>query len=239
MRKVHELRARGVTILFVSHAVADVKAIGDRALWLDHGRMVEIGETDRVVAKYLAAMVEKDSAYLMLKRRAGTRRAGGPRCARRRWSRPSPISITATATAARRCSASRCWTSRANRCICCEPSQRIMVRISVRAREDVAHADRGLHDAQPTGHGFLGHQHRPRRLRPAAPCRPGDIYHGGFSPGYAGALSGVVFLFAGHRRRHADWATRCAIGSTTPSRCRWAAPKARSTDSCACRAAWK
>jgi lipopolysaccharide transport system ATP-binding protein len=78
MRKVHELRARGVTILFVSHAIADVKAIGDRALWLEQGRLREIGETDRVVAKYLAAMVEKDSAYLMLKgppEHAGT----GPR----------------------------------------------------------------------------------------------------------------------------------------------------------------
>jgi ABC-type polysaccharide/polyol phosphate transport system ATPase subunit len=64
MRKVHELRERGVTILFVSHATADVKAIGDRALWLEHGRMMEIGETDRVVSKYLAAMVEKDSRYL-------------------------------------------------------------------------------------------------------------------------------------------------------------------------------
>ena len=38
MRKVHELRARGITILFVSHATGDVKAIGDRALWLEHGR---------------------------------------------------------------------------------------------------------------------------------------------------------------------------------------------------------
>ncbi len=67
MRKVHELRTRGITILFVSHAIADVKAIGDRALWLDHGRIREVGETDRVVAHYLAAMVEKDSAYLLLK----------------------------------------------------------------------------------------------------------------------------------------------------------------------------
>jgi len=64
MRKVHELRARGITILFVSHATADVKALGDRALWLERGRAVELGKTDRVVAKYLAAMVEKDSAYL-------------------------------------------------------------------------------------------------------------------------------------------------------------------------------
>ena len=60
MRKVHELRARGITILFVSHATADVKALGDRALWLERGRAVELGKTDRVVAKYLAAMVEKD-----------------------------------------------------------------------------------------------------------------------------------------------------------------------------------
>jgi ABC-type polysaccharide/polyol phosphate transport system ATPase subunit len=63
MRKVHELRARGVTILFVSHAVSDVKAIGDRALWLDQGRVVELGKPERVIARYLAAMTEKDSSY--------------------------------------------------------------------------------------------------------------------------------------------------------------------------------
>lgn len=64
MRKVHELRARGVTIVFVSHATGDVKALGDRAMWLDAGEMKDIGETDRVVTKYLAAMTQKDSAYL-------------------------------------------------------------------------------------------------------------------------------------------------------------------------------
>ncbi|PWU12551.1 MAG: ABC transporter ATP-binding protein [Terriglobia bacterium] len=63
MRKVHELRQRGVTILFVSHATADVKAIGDRALWLERGGLMELGRTEQVVAKYLAAMVEKDSTY--------------------------------------------------------------------------------------------------------------------------------------------------------------------------------
>jgi len=67
MRKVHELRARGITILFVSHAVSDVKAIGDRAMWLDRGRMIEIGEPDKVVSKYLAAMTAKDSTYLLQK----------------------------------------------------------------------------------------------------------------------------------------------------------------------------
>ena len=64
MRKVHELRARGVTIMFVSHATADVKAIGDRVLWLDKGRLVEVGDPERVISRYLAAMVQKDSSYL-------------------------------------------------------------------------------------------------------------------------------------------------------------------------------
>jgi len=76
MRKVHELRSRGVTILFVSHAVSDVKAIGDRALWLDRGRVVDLGDPDRVVAKYLAAMVEKDSTYLIHQAGARERREG-------------------------------------------------------------------------------------------------------------------------------------------------------------------
>ncbi len=64
MRKVHELRQKGVTILFVSHAIGDVKAVGDRVLWLDKGRVRELGPTEQVVEKYLAMMAEKDSAYL-------------------------------------------------------------------------------------------------------------------------------------------------------------------------------
>jgi lipopolysaccharide transport system ATP-binding protein len=64
MRKVHELRARGITILFVSHATGDIKALGDRAVWLDHGKVRSIGKADLVVMQYLAAMAEKDARYL-------------------------------------------------------------------------------------------------------------------------------------------------------------------------------
>jgi lipopolysaccharide transport system ATP-binding protein len=60
MRRIHELRARGITIVFVSHAIADVKAIGDRVLWIEHGRVVAIGDTDAVIAQYLSAMTEKE-----------------------------------------------------------------------------------------------------------------------------------------------------------------------------------
>jgi homopolymeric O-antigen transport system ATP-binding protein len=63
MRKVHELRQRGVTILFVSHATGDVKALGDRAMWLEKGVVKALGKTDLVVSQYLAAMSEKDRVY--------------------------------------------------------------------------------------------------------------------------------------------------------------------------------
>ena len=239
MRKVHELRARGITILFVSHAVADVKAIGDRALWLDRGRLVEIGEPDRVVAKYLAAMVEKDSTYLHAQ--GADRRAapGAARSARRRSSRPSPTSTTATATAAPRSWASPLWTSRA------EPLQHAGACVAhrgahQRARQrGCAHADRRLHAAQSVGHGFLRHQHRARRLSTGGRCSAGDVDHGGFPSGPAGTLSGVVFFFAGHRRRHADGLRDVRLDRQRPGAADGRAPKARSTGTCTCPAAWK
>ena len=60
MRKVHELRSQRVTILFVSHAMADVQALGSQVLWLDQGRVVEQGEPSTVVRKYLADMTARD-----------------------------------------------------------------------------------------------------------------------------------------------------------------------------------
>lgn len=64
MRKVHELRRKGVTILFVSHAMSDVKELGTQCLWLEDGRMVELGKPDEVVRKYLGRMAHKDAAYV-------------------------------------------------------------------------------------------------------------------------------------------------------------------------------
>lgn len=61
MRKIHELRARGVTIVYVTHDIADVKALGHRTLWLDHGRAVELGDSADVAHDYLAAILKKDA----------------------------------------------------------------------------------------------------------------------------------------------------------------------------------
>jgi ABC-type polysaccharide/polyol phosphate transport system ATPase subunit len=56
LRKVQELRARGLTIVFVSHSMADVRAIGDRVLWLRHGEAAAIGAVEAVVERYLSAL---------------------------------------------------------------------------------------------------------------------------------------------------------------------------------------
>src|SRR5262249_19110880 len=64
MRKIHELRSRGVTIVYVTHDVGDVKMLGDRALWLRDGHGMELGDARAVATKYLAALVRKDSEYL-------------------------------------------------------------------------------------------------------------------------------------------------------------------------------
>ena len=60
MRKIHELRAQGTTILFVSHETSDVKALCERCLWLHNGVPRELGEADDVVAAYLSASLHSE-----------------------------------------------------------------------------------------------------------------------------------------------------------------------------------
>lgn len=61
MRKIHELRARGVTLLFVSHETTDVKALCERCLWLQNGVVQELGEADDVIGKYLSATLQRET----------------------------------------------------------------------------------------------------------------------------------------------------------------------------------
>lgn len=54
LRYLHRLRERGITMVFVSHAAGELKALCTRSVWIEHGRIQEIGETDLVISKYLA-----------------------------------------------------------------------------------------------------------------------------------------------------------------------------------------
>lgn len=54
LRYLHRLRERGITMVFVSHSAGELKALCSRVAWIEHGRIREMGETDHVIAKYMA-----------------------------------------------------------------------------------------------------------------------------------------------------------------------------------------
>lgn len=50
------------TLMFVSHNLGLVRSMTDRCVWLDHGRVVESGATDAVLARYAKAMENRGKA---------------------------------------------------------------------------------------------------------------------------------------------------------------------------------
>jgi len=175
MRKVHELRARGVTILFVSHATADVKAVGDRALWLDKGRLVEIGNPDRVIAKYLAAMVQKDSRYLRHQALEVQDRTRGGRVRAPEIVETIPNIDHRYGDGRARVIGIAILDEQGALLHQIEPASRIVVRISVRAEDRVAVPNVGFMLRNQLGVDFSG-TNTIREGHQLDPMEAGDIY---------------------------------------------------------------
>lgn len=76
IRRIHEMKARGVTILFVSHDLAAVRSLADQTLWMEQGRLKMLGRTDEVTSKYLSTMVARGEGELMESRPVGEALAG-------------------------------------------------------------------------------------------------------------------------------------------------------------------
>jgi len=58
---LHGLRAGGCTIVLVSHDMNAVARFCERTLWLDHGRVMQDGASDRVIESYLDAVAAEAS----------------------------------------------------------------------------------------------------------------------------------------------------------------------------------
>ncbi|HEU4656035.1 MAG TPA: ABC transporter ATP-binding protein, partial [Capillimicrobium sp.] len=56
------IRREGRTVLLVTHDMGNVQRFCDRAMLLERGRIVEIGEPDRVAARYLELNFNRDDA---------------------------------------------------------------------------------------------------------------------------------------------------------------------------------
>lgn len=54
-RRMTELMSHGTTVLLVSHSIEQIRARCDRVIWLDHGEVVAIGETEEICDRYIAA----------------------------------------------------------------------------------------------------------------------------------------------------------------------------------------
>ncbi|MEX0865171.1 MAG: ABC transporter ATP-binding protein [Acidimicrobiia bacterium] len=50
--RMEELMGLGVTVVLVSHSLSTMRAMADRVLWLDHGRLKMLGPCHEVVAAY-------------------------------------------------------------------------------------------------------------------------------------------------------------------------------------------
>jgi ABC-type polysaccharide/polyol phosphate transport system ATPase subunit len=79
-KRIESYRAQGTTIMLVSHSMDLVEKMCDRAAWLDHGQIVEMGNTKLVVDKYLGRTSEqgqqepKAPSSVALERRWGSQR---------------------------------------------------------------------------------------------------------------------------------------------------------------------
>ena len=60
MARMKEFVHNGGTILFVSHAMAEVAELCERCVWLDHGRILHDGPTQEAIDRYMTLVVERE-----------------------------------------------------------------------------------------------------------------------------------------------------------------------------------
>jgi lipopolysaccharide transport system ATP-binding protein len=65
--RILEICARGKIVIIVSHTMASIKAICNRCLWMDNGRVIMDGSPDEVTAAYINAVRAEDEAKLLEK----------------------------------------------------------------------------------------------------------------------------------------------------------------------------
>jgi len=60
LNKIHELQARGKTILFVSHDPAFVVTLASKAAWIHEGKLLQHGTPERIVSEYMAMVASRE-----------------------------------------------------------------------------------------------------------------------------------------------------------------------------------
>jgi lipopolysaccharide transport system ATP-binding protein len=76
MRHIRAFLSRG-TFLFVSHSINDVMSLCNKAIWLEHGKVQEIGEAKEVCRAYMSSIDRKRSQHFLSEGGAGKAPARG------------------------------------------------------------------------------------------------------------------------------------------------------------------
>lgn len=64
--KMLEMIKGGTTVLYVSHSLDSIRELCDRVVWLEHGKVIEVGNTEEVCKKYYKQQMGKELKPLKL-----------------------------------------------------------------------------------------------------------------------------------------------------------------------------
>jgi len=67
--RIRKFKDEGVSIMFVTHSMGDVRTLCDRVILLDKGRVLKDGPPDEIVDFYNAMIAEKENAKLSIEQR--------------------------------------------------------------------------------------------------------------------------------------------------------------------------
>lgn len=51
-KKMLEMIKGGTTVLYVSHSLESIKELCDKVIWIEHGKMIKMGKTDKICKEY-------------------------------------------------------------------------------------------------------------------------------------------------------------------------------------------
>lgn len=154
LRKVQELRTRGVSILFVSHSIGDVKSLGDRVLWLDHGCQRELGPVDKVASAYLASL--QSPAHSQAQRAGEGTSDETAVCGEAEWIQNLPAGDGRIGDGRARICGFALLDQFGRQAMHLAPAESYVARISFEARDLLAHPEAGLLIRNHLGIAFCG-----------------------------------------------------------------------------------
>ena len=57
--KMRSLISGGTTVLYVSHSIESIKSLCDKVVWLEHGKVIQVGTAEKVCAAYYEIQIGK------------------------------------------------------------------------------------------------------------------------------------------------------------------------------------